>query len=69
MRNHKTRIKDRYIKHFLGICPRVNATICSGYAIKQQAITWTDVDQDLWRLMASLGDTKYFEYRCDIVNC
>ena len=31
-------------------------------AIRQQAITWTNVDPDLCRYMASLGDNELFTW-------
>ena len=41
-----------YYTHFLPL-QHLTAVIIS--AIRQQAITWANVDQDLWRHMASLG--------------
>ena len=51
------------MKHFLWNRPQVNATRPAGDGtVRQQGITWTNIDQVLWRHIASLDDNELMQY-------
>ena len=74
--NFQASSNDWWLRYFLWNCPQMNVTglyisqhwfRCWFGAVRQQAITWTNVDSDLFCHMTSLGHKESTTCTCTIM--